>query len=122
MISLLLIVNKNRYLLFRRTDNNLFALPGGHIEGNETPVDALIREIKEELGVIIPNVSFVGKYPYKNEYINVFFYNSPDFDTSKIILNDEHSEFRWFTYYEILKSKDIMTDMFKIISDYLKKT
>lgn len=30
-----------------------YGLPGGHVEKNETPVQALIREIKEELDVEI---------------------------------------------------------------------
>ena len=74
MISLLLIVNKNRFLLFRRTDNNRYSLPGGHVEKGETPLDAVIREIGEELSLTIPNVSLVGTYPYGKEYINVYYY------------------------------------------------
>ncbi len=119
MISLLLIICKNRYLLFKRADNGLYALPGGHVEEGETPVDAVIREVYEEIGITIPNARLIDRYPYKNEKLSVFFYNSSEFDTGNIILNDEHTDFRWFTYYEILRSKDTMKNCIEFINDYL---
>lgn len=30
-----------------------FGLPGGHLEGNETPEEAIFREVKEELGFVL---------------------------------------------------------------------
>jgi 8-oxo-dGTP diphosphatase len=122
MISLLLLVNDNRYLLFKRRDSNLYALPGGHVEEGETPLDAVIREIYEELNITIPNVKLVGRYPYKNEVLNVYYYNNTEFDTSSILLDDEHSDYRWFTYYEVLKSKDVMSNITMFINDYLNNT
>ena len=55
-VSFLLIQNE-QILLEKRSKNkacdpNLIAIPGGHIEENESKGQALIREIKEELGVI----------------------------------------------------------------------
>ena len=122
MISLLLLVNNNRYLLFKRRDSNLYALPGGHVEEGETPLDAVIREIYEELNITIPNVKLVGRYPYKNEVLNVYYYNNTEFDTSSIMLDDEHSDYRWFTYYEVLNSKDVMSNITMFINDYLNNT
>ncbi len=122
MISLLLLVNDNRYLLFKRRDSNLYSLPGGHVEEGETPLDAVIREIYEELNITIPNVKLVGRYPYKNEVLNVYYYNNTEFDTSSIMLDDEHSDYRWFTYYEVLNSKDVMSNITMFINDYLNNT
>jgi mutator protein MutT len=30
---------------------DVWDLPGGHVEANETPIDAVVRELQEELGV-----------------------------------------------------------------------
>jgi 8-oxo-dGTP pyrophosphatase MutT (NUDIX family) len=35
-------------------DGPYYGLPGGHLEANETPDQALIRELDEELGIFIP--------------------------------------------------------------------
>ena len=38
----------------RRWYPNVWDLPGGHIEQTETPAEALVRELHEELGILIP--------------------------------------------------------------------
>ena len=38
----------------RRWYPNVWDLPGGHIENNETPPHALARELYEELGIVVP--------------------------------------------------------------------
>jgi 8-oxo-dGTP pyrophosphatase MutT (NUDIX family) len=119
MISLLLIVNNNRYLLFKRRENQLYALPGGHVEEGETPLDAIIREIGEELSIVLPNVKLIGRYPHNDKVLNVYYYNNTEFDPSSIILDEEHDDYRWFTYYEVLNSKDTMKNITTFINDYL---
>lgn len=39
-----------RILWVRRRDNGRWELPGGAIERGETPLDAVVREVKEESG------------------------------------------------------------------------
>lgn len=122
LISLLLIVNNNRYLLFKRTESKKYALPGGHVEEGETPLDAIIREIHEELSIVIPNVKLIGRYPHGKKTLNVYYYNNTEFDPSTIILDEEHEDYRWFTYYEVLNSKDTMDNITTFINDYLNNS
>lgn len=52
-----LVIRDGKVLLSRRANtdwlNGHLCLPGGHVEEGETPHQALIREIKEELGVTV---------------------------------------------------------------------
>jgi 8-oxo-dGTP diphosphatase len=124
MVSLLLLVKNKKFLLLKRSPSEykysgFWGLPGGSVEKNETPTDALIREIGEELGISIPNFILLNKYDMGNNLINVYVYNSPEFDENKIILNDEHTEFKFFSYYEINNMKDIIPTTINFVIDYL---
>jgi 8-oxo-dGTP pyrophosphatase MutT (NUDIX family) len=49
VINFVLISNSK--VLLERQENGNWKLPGGHIEKNETPIEAVKREAKEELGI-----------------------------------------------------------------------
>lgn len=74
------IINSENKVLIARSNGGC-QLPGGHVEKNETYEEALIREIKEEVGIIID----------KNE-IEKFFvirrYMENYFNTSRNIISD----------------------------------
>lgn len=125
MVSLLLIVKENRFLLLKRSESehnysNYWGLPGGSVEENETPTDAVIREVYEEMGVEIPNVRLLKRYPYHNTIINVFVYNSSEFDPNGIVLNEEHTQWGMFSYYDLHQMRDIIPSTLRFISDYLQ--
>ena len=44
-----LIENKNRYLLEKSTECDFLNLPGGRVHAGESTLDAMKRELKEEL-------------------------------------------------------------------------
>lgn len=58
-----LLVDKDFILLERRSSDvegtNDLNIPGGHIEADETRVEALVREVEEELGVKPLSYTFV---------------------------------------------------------------
>lgn len=44
-------IKDNQLMLVKVRENTKYYFPGGKIEDNEAPIDALLREIQEELGV-----------------------------------------------------------------------
>ncbi|WP_347929055.1 NUDIX domain-containing protein [Pseudomonas helvetica] len=67
----LLIGPDGRTLLVRKRGTQAFMQPGGKIEASEQPIDALARELEEELGLVIDTLqaSYLGKFsaPAANE-------------------------------------------------------
>lgn len=57
LIVFMTLFNNDNVLLLRRSNTNIldntFALPGGHVEENESALTAVIREAHEELGIIV---------------------------------------------------------------------
>ena len=51
-----------RVLLIHKTDNNLWALPGGGHEIGESIVDTVVREVKEETGYDVEVETITGTY------------------------------------------------------------
>jgi ADP-ribose pyrophosphatase YjhB (NUDIX family) len=51
-----------RVLLIRRTDNGLYAIPGGAVEVGEMLTQAVRREVLEETGVLVEVTGLVGVY------------------------------------------------------------
>jgi 8-oxo-dGTP diphosphatase len=68
-IAAIIFENDNAELLLYLRDNkpsipfpDHWDLIGGHMEEGETPEEALIREVKEELGIDLKEYSFYKKY------------------------------------------------------------
>ena len=51
-----------RLLLAKRTDNELWTIPGGTMKPGETIAETAVREVKEETGIDVEVVSLVGIY------------------------------------------------------------
>lgn len=69
-VAAAIIVNdQNQLLLVRKQKTQYFMQVGGKLEENEAPVDAMLREIKEEIGVDASIDQFIGRFetPAANE-------------------------------------------------------
>ncbi|HEX4102195.1 MAG TPA: NUDIX domain-containing protein [Pseudonocardiaceae bacterium] len=52
----------SRLLMIRRTDNDLYAVPGGAQEVGETIAQTVVREVREETGITVDVTGLIGVY------------------------------------------------------------
>ena len=75
-------------------------MPGGFLEEGEDPLSGVKREIREELGVKLKNVSFLGIYMdsythnYKMYTLNIIY--TAQIVSGKIKAMDDVGSARWF--------------------------
>jgi 8-oxo-dGTP pyrophosphatase MutT (NUDIX family) len=97
-----ILIENNQIALIKRQNQNgtYFVFPGGHLESNEDPVNALIREINEELGINIKVTKLVIKFirPYSEEYYYLIKFRGGVFGTgngSEFLSQEETYEPLW---------------------------
>ena len=57
-----IILHSRHILLVKARDKNNWQLPGGRLEPGETPAQAVIREVKEETGLLAQVGRLTGRY------------------------------------------------------------
>ena len=58
--------DRGELLLVHKTDNDLWALPGGGMDVGESMADTVVREVKEETGIDVEVTGVVGIYTNPN--------------------------------------------------------
>jgi len=54
--------DQGRLLMIRRTDNDLYSIPGGAQDVGETIGQTVVREVKEETGIDVDPTDLIGIY------------------------------------------------------------
>ena len=97
------LISDDKVLLVKRLPQrkvypDLWDLPGGHIEGDESPEEALRREAQEELGIDVEHYRELGTVldPVEPADIIVFAVTAWHGEPTNAA-PDEHSEIDWFT-------------------------
>ncbi|MUL68463.1 DNA mismatch repair protein MutT [Mycobacterium sp. CBMA 234] len=62
IVAAVVVDEHGRLLVVRKRGTTTFMQPGGKLEPGETPVEALVREVREELGVDVVDVRELGHH------------------------------------------------------------
>ncbi|MCR5046997.1 MAG: NAD(+) diphosphatase [Treponema sp.] len=98
--EILLVKNKNR----RR---NFYSCVAGFIELGETAIEAVKREVKEEVGLELKNIKAVGSqaWPFPDQLMLAF--NAEWAGGDLVLQEDEIAEARWFKPNEVPSLEEI---------------
>lgn len=126
-----IITCKGRLLLEKRRDSDTWGLVGGGVKKTEEPIDAMVREVKEELGLRIPKERFrklavYGEPGRVAAYCDgsiwrmvVVVYALELEEEPEIILSAESRDMRFFTKEE-LKDIEIVITHSDIVEDHFQ--
>lgn len=122
-----------KILLVKHKKFNRWVQPGGHLEHNETPEEAAVREAYEETGI---KIQLLGEhFPREEDYIRPLgiqknrntqgqihidiIYPAIPLSDSKLIMSEESVNIGWFSRTE-LDQLNVFEDI-KITMDYILK-
>ncbi|AQW52136.1 NUDIX hydrolase [Streptomyces violaceusniger] len=108
--SAVVVDDSGRILLQRRSDNDMWALPGGAMHIGESLPDCAIRETNEETGIDVEIIGIVGTYTNPR---HVFAYDDGEVRqefsicflarpvAGKLAVSEESTDVRWFEPAEV---------------------
>jgi 8-oxo-dGTP diphosphatase len=125
--SVLILYNEKKEILLQhrskdaRNAPNLWAFFGGGIEEGETPLQALEREIWEELEYKTKSPHFLGHFDYEGKS-NVYTYVEK-YDESQTLHQHEGQGLGWFTIADTvnLEMKENNRLTIKVVGSFLAK-
>lgn len=75
----IIVVDGNRILCAKRSDNGLICGGGGHIEDGESSAAAAIRELDEEFGIVPNSMKFLGTLEGTDSHLKTDVYFTSDY-------------------------------------------
>jgi ADP-ribose pyrophosphatase YjhB (NUDIX family) len=105
--AVIVIQKDNKFLaVSRKKQPELFGLVGGKVNAGETPEQAIIREVKEETGLVLNSV--IGPIfeddDVDDNFFTICFLAPPDLDLSTLS-SPEGLKVEWLTYLEITRTR-----------------
>ena len=117
--------SRHEVLLVLRDDKpsivcpNMWDLPGGHVESDETPAECIVREMLEEIEVNVEGCALFKVYEFSDRTEHVFI-KSAEFDVESMVLH-EGQMLRWFSREEAEMTElaygfnEVLEDFFKSV-------
>ena len=116
--ALILVLNNTGHvLLLQRHPSAKFAprqwgYPGGKIEEGETPLEAAIRETREETTLVVKNPRYLGQFSAVEAYLGEDY-------TGTVEIDFEHTDWAWVSPQE-LSQYDLAPNVMEIYEKAVK--
>ncbi|OGK08555.1 hypothetical protein A2767_05665 [Candidatus Roizmanbacteria bacterium RIFCSPHIGHO2_01_FULL_35_10] len=127
-LAAFIIDSKNRILIVKKSsseqiDAGMWVVPGGKVHQDEHVVDALKREVKEEVGLSVVSFQWIGEDVFKNsgKYFHGAHFMCKVKSSKKIVLENKLEDFRWITKNEVdgfQIPKGIKRDILNVFKNY----
>ncbi len=128
-VGVVVIDDRGRILLERRSDNGMWGLPGGAIEPGESVSDTALREVKEETGLNIRITGLLGvysepagrivTYPDKGDVAHlVDIALTAEIASGKLTLSSESLDLQFFSPHAL--PAEIVPPALKPLEDFIK--
>jgi mutator protein MutT len=114
-----LLIRDGEILLVKRalhkTFPGLWDVPGGHCEPGETPGEALVRELQEELGLVapLPVAGSAASTTFRAPGLVLHIFAVRDWSGEPTMLGDEHTEIRWFSFAEAAALPGLVAEAYR---------
>lgn len=109
MLSMAIIKNDNDEYLIQKTSKekgSIYSLTGGHVVHNETALESVIREVKEELGIDISEDEIekisIDNHPKAPALVNLFLINKNINADNLKLQKEEVESVSWLSQEEVL--------------------
>ncbi|THJ33503.1 NUDIX domain-containing protein [Lampropedia aestuarii] len=119
----------DRQLLVYQRDNKasipfpgLWDLPGGGREGNETPMECVLREVREEFGIALQAhcVRYTRAYFAGRRSASYFMVGSlTQGQAADIVFGDEGQQWAWMSVQAFLSHPQVVPHLQARLQDYL---
>lgn len=88
-----IIIRQKRLLLVTGHGADFYWTPGGGLEEGETPEEALVREVREELGVAVIDHSLYLSYEFDDQAVTSYIATVED----SFVTGNEITQYLWFS-------------------------
>ncbi|MFH1631508.1 MAG: NUDIX hydrolase [bacterium] len=103
-------IRKGEEVLMVKESDGRWTFPGGRMHGNESPRDALAREMKEEVGLDVTAGDVLDCFPFtsasgQHHFVVIFEASLVDDDQVPVLDKKEVTEYKWMNLSDFEKYK-----------------